>query len=188
MINTDACRPWDMIIVLRYITLLCSIHNQYRIYTTYLQQVFRFIHRQLREKEIAGTSQCGLNRPISNLNKNINHVQQSEGQSLYSTRRHRLIGIGIPVINLWRSSDRLRFIMGIPTPIRRHLYIQDRNGVRDIIALNDRRLFQKDTWRSISSDTFPILKVITIRHLKKYIMKIKATSRRRQWAKDWQER
>ena len=34
---------------------------------------------------------------------------------LYSLRR-RLISIGIPIINLRRSSDRLRFIMGIPIP------------------------------------------------------------------------
>ena len=34
---------------------------------------------------------------------------------LYSLRRHCLIAyIGIPIINLRRSSDRLRFIMGIP--------------------------------------------------------------------------
>ena len=37
------------------------------------------------------------------------------------TKRHRIIGIGIPIINLRRSSDRLRFIMGIPIPVRRRL-------------------------------------------------------------------
>ena len=42
-------------------------------------------------------------------------------QGLYSLRRRRLISIGIPIINLIRSSDRLRFIMGIPIPIRRRL-------------------------------------------------------------------
>ena len=40
---------------------------------------------------------------------------------LYSLRRRRLISIGIPIINLRRSSDRLRFIMGIPIPVRRCL-------------------------------------------------------------------
>ena len=40
---------------------------------------------------------------------------------LYSLRRHRLTGIGIPMINLRRSDDRLRFIMGIPILIRRRL-------------------------------------------------------------------
>ena len=39
----------------------------------------------------------------------------------YSLRRHRLTGIGIPIINLRRSDDRLRFIMGIPILIRRRL-------------------------------------------------------------------
>ena len=42
-------------------------------------------------------------------------------QGLYSLRRRRLMGIGIPMINLRRSDDRLRFIMGIPILIRRHL-------------------------------------------------------------------
>ena len=37
-------------------------------------------------------------------------------QGLYSLRRRRLISIGILIINLRRSSDRLRFIMGIPIP------------------------------------------------------------------------
>ena len=40
---------------------------------------------------------------------------------LYSLRRRCLISIGIPIINLRRSSDRLRFIMGIPIPIRLRL-------------------------------------------------------------------
>ena len=35
-------------------------------------------------------------------------------QGLYSLRRRRLTGIGTPMINLTRSDDRLRFIMGIP--------------------------------------------------------------------------
>ena len=38
---------------------------------------------------------------------------------LYSLRRRRLISIGIPIINLRRSSGRLKFIMGIPTLVRR---------------------------------------------------------------------
>ena len=40
---------------------------------------------------------------------------------LYSLRRRRFISIGISIINLRRSSDRLRFIMGIPIPVRRSL-------------------------------------------------------------------
>ena len=39
-------------------------------------------------------------------------------QSLYLLRRHRLTGIGIPIINLRRSDDRLRFTMGIPVAKR----------------------------------------------------------------------
>ena len=41
---------------------------------------------------------------------------------LYSLRRHCLIGIGIPIINLRQLSDCLRFIMGIPVSIRCCLY------------------------------------------------------------------
>ena len=59
-------------------------------------------------------------------------------QGLYSLSRRRLTGTGIPMINLRRSDDRLRFIMGIPILIRPWLYgmhccIQDRvplDGIR----------------------------------------------------------
>ena len=40
-------------------------------------------------------------------------------QGIYSLRRHRLTGIGIPIINLRWSSDNLRFIIEIPIPVRR---------------------------------------------------------------------
>ena len=40
---------------------------------------------------------------------------------LYSLRRRRLTGIGISMINLRWSDDRLRFVMGIPILIRRRL-------------------------------------------------------------------
>ena len=43
----------------------------------------------------------------------------SKTLGLYSLRRRRLISIGVPIINLRRSSDRLRFIMWIPIPVRR---------------------------------------------------------------------
>ena len=42
-------------------------------------------------------------------------------QGLYSLRRLCLISIGIPIINLRWSSDHLRFIMGIPIPVRRRV-------------------------------------------------------------------
>ena len=45
---------------------------------------------------------------------------------LYSLRRRRLISKGIPIINLRRSSDRLRFKMGIPIPERRCLLSEKR--------------------------------------------------------------
>ena len=42
-------------------------------------------------------------------------------QVLYSLRRRRLTGIGIPIINLRQSDNRLRFRMGIPILIRQRL-------------------------------------------------------------------
>ena len=50
-----------------------------------------------------------------------NQIFLSEHLGLYSLRRRRLTSIGIPIINLRRSDDRLRFIMGIPILIRRCL-------------------------------------------------------------------
>ena len=41
---------------------------------------------------------------------------------LFTKKTHFLISIGIPIINLRWSSDHLRFIMGIPIPMRRHLF------------------------------------------------------------------
>ena len=48
-------------------------------------------------------------------------IQIQKMQGLYSLRIRRLISIGIPTINMRRSSDRLRFIMGITIPVRRRL-------------------------------------------------------------------
>ena len=39
-------------------------------------------------------------------------ITSDRTQGLYSLKRERLIGKGIPITNLRRSSDRLRFIMG----------------------------------------------------------------------------
>ena len=43
---------------------------------------------------------------------------------LYSLSRYRLIGMQIPIINLRRSSDSLRFIMGIHIPVRRRPFVK----------------------------------------------------------------
>ena len=40
-------------------------------------------------------------------------------RGLHSLKRHRLTGIGIPIINLRRSDDRTGFITRIPIPIKR---------------------------------------------------------------------
>ena len=60
---------------------------------------------------------CGI-KDLYSLSDSTTHHQ-----GLYSLRRRRLIGIGIPIINLRRSSDRLRFIMGIPIPVRRPILL-----------------------------------------------------------------
>ena len=46
------------------------------------------------------------------------HNSIADTQGLYSLRRPHLAGIGIPIINTRRSDDCLRFIMGIPLPIK----------------------------------------------------------------------
>ena len=51
-------------------------------------------------------------------------IKVSPHLGLYSLRRRRLTGIGIPMIDLRRSDDRLRFIMGILILVRRHLLIE----------------------------------------------------------------
>ena len=52
----------------------------------------------------------------------IIHIIRDLFPCLYSLRRHRLVGIRIPSINPRRSSDPLRFIMGIAMPVRRRLF------------------------------------------------------------------
>ena len=47
-------------------------------------------------------------------------------QGLYSLRRCCLTGIGIPIINLRQSDDRLRFIMRLPILIRPRLLSEQR--------------------------------------------------------------
>ena len=50
---------------------------------------------------------------------------------LYSLKICRLMGLGIPIINLRRSDDHLRFIMGIPITIRRCIFSEWRPwGIR----------------------------------------------------------
>ena len=56
----------------------------------------------------------------------IPQYNQPINLGLYSLRRRRLTGIGIPILNLRRSDDRLRFIMGIPILIRRRLLSEQR--------------------------------------------------------------
>ena len=63
----------------------------------------------------------------------------------YSPRRHRLITIGIPIIKLRWSSDRLRFIMGVPIPVWRCLLV-NRGPAGSAIALC-KFGYQSTVWR-----------------------------------------
>ena len=56
--------------------------------------------------------------PSSWIPRGTFYIKMPSYLGLYSLRRHRLTGIGIPIINLRRSDDRLRFITGIPILIR----------------------------------------------------------------------
>ena len=58
-------------------------------------------------------------------NRKVLRLTPSQPLGLYSIRR-LLTGIGIPIINLRRSDDRLRFIMGIPILVRRGLLSETR--------------------------------------------------------------
>ena len=52
----------------------------------------------------------------------LHRARYRSNLGIHTLRRHGLIGIGIPVINLRQWSDRLRFIMWIPMPVRRRLW------------------------------------------------------------------
>ena len=66
-------------------------------------------------------------------------------QGLYSLRQHRHISTGIVVINMRRSSDRLRLIIQVTIPIRRCLF-------RDMakfyaVTITDRSLIGRQLYR-----------------------------------------
>ena len=67
-------------------------------------------------------------RTVTSTGCGCHPVFQGKGSTLglYSLRRRRLMGIGIPMINLRRSDGCLRFIMGIPILIRRCLLSEER--------------------------------------------------------------
>ena len=70
------------------------------------------------ESAMVDTVACWMDdRPLPK--QRLGEFLMDTTQGLYSLRRCRLISIGIPIIKLRRSLDRLRFIMGIPIPVRR---------------------------------------------------------------------
>ena len=75
---------------------------------------------------------------INNLSNGIFTIENIY-QGLYSLRRRRLTGIGIPIINLRRSDDRLRFIMGIPILIRRRLLSEYWEALEPVWNTSDRK-------------------------------------------------
>ena len=67
---------------------------------------------------------------------------------LYSLRRRRFISIGMPIIDLRRSSDRLRFITGIPIPVRRRLLSEYRpwTGQMSPVVMHKRNYPIEEDW------------------------------------------
>ena len=88
------------------------------------------------------------NNGVANLSGNP-HSRFSECTAimgLYSLKGRRLTGIGIPIITLRRSDDRIRFIMGIPILIRRRLLSELRPTSFIVIA---KRLKYEDHLRRL---------------------------------------
>ena len=57
----------------------------------------------------------------------IDRFYPHPSRPIFTKKSRRLIGIGIHIINLRRSDDRHRFIMGIPIPTRRRLLMNKGN-------------------------------------------------------------
>ena len=87
-----------------------------------------------------------------------NIMPNEDKLGLYSLRRRCLTGIGIPIINLRRSDDCLRFIMGIPILIRRRLLV---NRGPDTWVDHDDDL----TWKYITGPLWGKLPVTSNLHL-----------------------
>ena len=84
--------------------------------------IFRsVISKQIKRINFLSTSCVNASRWISKntfCNKLLSgSVTDWCRQGLYSLRRRRLTGIGISMMNLRRSNDRLEFIMGIPKTV-----------------------------------------------------------------------
>ena len=78
----------------------------------------KFNSNLLGNNKLSLFSSCGQDWPVLVVHQYC-HPEHNLG--LYSLRRRRLTGIGIPIINLRRSDNRFRLIMGIPILIRPRL-------------------------------------------------------------------
>ena len=52
------------------------------------------------------------------------HSLYKQDKKFWENKENMIIFLKIPIIKMRRSWDRLKFIMGIPIPVRRHLYIE----------------------------------------------------------------
>ena len=78
-----------------------------------------------RRESLSGKRLLDLNRTFAQLlcyTQMYEYTHECRQQPGHPLRRPNLIGIGIPIIKLTRSSDRLRFLMEIYIPVIRHLY------------------------------------------------------------------
>ena len=132
-ISVESLRTWGMI-TLPLVQVMAQCHqalshnlNQswlmirvpYGFNRSHWVKVFKDLDKMNMCVFFCTNKQIGL--MVSNAACCLTYITGATILGLYSLRRRRLISIGIPIINLRRSSDRLRFIMGIPIPVRRRL-------------------------------------------------------------------
>ena len=77
-------------------------------------------------------------KTVNVLQNSLHRHLKAKYQDLCSLRRHHLIGIEISIVNLRQLSDCFMVIMGIPIPIRRHLFSEWRyfGQVRQLIFIH----------------------------------------------------
>ena len=105
------------------ITFTNKLISNWKILSNWKKSHIFFVGANLLISTTKGIMKATLLNRISIVSR-LQHCQmhQPENLGLYSLRRRRLTGIGIPIINLRRSDDRLRFMMGIHILIRRRLF------------------------------------------------------------------
>ena len=97
------------------------------------------------------TTKCNKANHAHNCRYILHHIDEQAtlvlvSQGLYSLRRQCLIVIGILIMNLRRSSDHLRFIMGISIPIRQRPLSEKRPRMEICISVRQCLFNEKWPW------------------------------------------